>query len=285
MPIDQLIPPVFPSWDRDIGFPAHTTVIDLGVNLAAGDFESGYDNAMGSGTRLTDFMQLVTGYVHGFWVRNQGVPGVALNAGAFPSGYWWGDPLLITGPFNDDAGGAFPCAVNPLEVYRAYIDTVYVSFETPITLSSRSKPIIYVPTESTIEPAIDGIANDQYGIRCDGAGGFEFFSAIAGVETESTAITWPAGALGDWVRVDVEHQVATPAGAGQVRFFLNGNVVITRSFSLATMPDLTDGTTPTDSAFMRRMSVCDDDGPDTDIYLAMFRCRAGRFTIEGTELT
>lgn len=283
MPFEQVVPPIFPTYERDVGGMPHTSIINLGATVG-GTFGPGYDNARSQGTTSTPFGDQITAMSAANWQRHRGVVSIQFSPAAFDVGYWWGDSVMMTGPVDDGAGGAFPCAVDGLPSYRVYIDDVYVAFETPATLGLDTKPIIYVPTESTIEPSVSGVANDQYGIRADGAGGFEFFSAIAGVQTEAVALTWPTANLADFVKITVEHQIASASGAGQVRFFLNDNAVLTRAFSLATMPTLEDGTTADDSSFMRRASISGVSGPDTDMFLTMFRCRAGRFTVEGTEL-
>jgi hypothetical protein len=228
-------------------------------------------------------MQIATGgsgFLNGVWVNIDGTIALETRGLAFPTAYYFGESSTFLGPL--EAG---VLSVSLPDSWRVMIDEFYIRWTTASpTVSTEDKPVIYLPTDGggVTSDDVSGVANAQYGIRGDGAGGFEYFSAIGGVQQEAVAITWPETDLRNWVKVGVEHFAANGSRAAKVNFYLNESLVIARNWESGTnLPDFADAASGT-GFMMRRMFR---QGPNANYFdWTMARSRYGKFDIQGSEV-
>jgi hypothetical protein len=195
----------------------------------------------------------------------------------------------MEGPWNNEGFNAqenFLSAKPVSEYKRAYIDEFLIAWSVAdISAYGINNMVLGVVPDATFNStAIFGNSGTHYGLRCDGSGGIEFYSVIGSVVQEATAITWPETDYRNWVKVIMEHRCATPAGAGSLRIWLNDltNLQVQRNWGAGTtLPDFSDVLNARRMAkyFGQRLGE-----PAHTMFWTMFRYRAGKFSVDGTEL-
>lgn len=272
MPFEQLVPTSTPSWIRDVGFLPNNTRSNKGANLGLTQIPSYRKSSQASA--IPDFLRRAAGGAGSFdlqWNEHRSQPCVTTQPAAFHCSYWWAEDQFID--LNLEQLG-----IDPGDMFKVWIDEVFVAFQTPITLTTDDKPLLFSPVDGLTEPVLTAVLGNQYGIRADGAGGFEYYSTINGVQTEAVAVTWPTADLSEWVRVRAEHFGANASRGAQVRFWLNDTIVITRLWSGGLLPDY-DEVGITANHFRR---MFDNAAGSTDMHFCQFRSRAGNFDAAGT---
>ncbi len=288
MPFEQVIPAVFPAWEVDMGWP-WTYYLNGAVGTAAGSVESRHRvNYPGNGNISPFFTNpTAAAHINPNYVMHKGLYAVTPQPQPTirSSVLFFGDNVCLPGPFDNQgftAGGEFMCNVPVVPYRRAFIDEFLIAFtNTAPNLSVDNMLCCFTPDSGAVTTSLFGNTGTHYGIRMAGLQTVEFYSVRASVLQESVTLTWPVSDWTQWVKIGVEHLMATPAGAAQVRFFLNDVPVITRSWGAGTtLPNLSAGS----ARHMRRYFGQSVAEPLDEINFSMFRVRAGRFTIDNTEL-
>jgi len=282
MPFEQLLQAAVPEWDIDVGWPdtrSGGTVIGSDVTATDINGLTYFDGYPAN----KDFGILPTGGA-GFrrpdWADVNGVVCMKTDGAAFPSAYYIANVANVLGPLlATDINFSMP------EPFRVYILELYVCWDTAApTIAVDDKPLLYVPSDGGSVTNIDtsGIAGAQYGIRGDGAGGFEFYSAIGGVLQENTAITWPEADLRNWVKVGMQHKVANASRAATLDILINDAAVLSRTWEAGTnLPDFSDAVAGTGCMMRAQFRQ----GVNANrMNIAQIRCRQGRFDVAGTEV-
>lgn len=292
MPYESLVPATFPTWDIDVVWPQRTFVNPaVGAASALGDRDQGQRFQIPQGANnATAYMVDILG--------NSTVPDFAFHRGLYcitpmpqptirPSVFFFCDSALIAGPLDSQAfapGDGFPSAVSVIPYQRVYIDDLMVAFGSdPTPLGVNNSIARNIPDTSAVQSAVHGNVGTHYGLRADGAGGVEFASIIGGVIQETVALTWPAADMRDWVKVTVEHIMASPTGPAQVRYLFNDVPVLTRAWGAGTV--LPDFVNVANSRHIRRYFGQRLGEPQGELYFSCFRSRIGRFTVDGVELS
>lgn len=290
MPFESLIPATFPTWDVDVGWPERSYA-NGAIGTAANQREQRYRRQNpGDGSNSQNYMiDIFAASLTPNWAIHKGLVCVT----PFPqptirgSVFFFGDSTNIAGPFDSQGlvpSGALNAAVSIIPYERVYIDDFMVAFATspPALLGPAGNIVVsFAPDASGTTTAVFGNTGSHYGLRPDGAGGIEWYSVIASVLQEVVPVAWPVSDFTQWVKVTVEHIMATPAGPGQVRLFLNDLPVLTRAWGVGTtLVNLAAGS----ARHMRRYFGQNVAEPEPEMYFTMFRSRIGRFTVDGTEI-
>ena len=258
-----------------MGFLPRNTRTNQGANLGLTQ-AAGYNKDTWSNTAPTFLRRGASGggSQDMQWDVFRSQPCVSARPAASHCSYYFGEGMLIDLALEQ-------LGIASSAMFRVWIDEFFVAFDTPITLTTDDKPVVYTPVDGAADPSLVGVLGNQYGIRADGAGGFEFFSVINGVQTEAVAITWPEADLSLWVRVRVEHFAANASRSAQVRFSLNDTVIATRLWSAGLLPDYDE--VGINANHYRRLFV--NHAGSTDMHFCQFRCRAGSFDASGVRVS
>ena len=277
MPFTQIIPASFPSWEFDTG-PGmlQTTLMNRGNNMAS-PLEPSYEKSSFMQTPATIYTTQAPNSVPPVLAVHRGVPCWSMTPAfaAGGAGFWFGYNAMI-----DLSTAEFASSVSVLPPNRVYIDEFMIAFDTPAVMNTSAKIAVYAPINFGTTPVLQpGIVGEQYGIRPDGVGGFNWFSAIGGIQQDAVAITWPEADLGDWVCIRVEHfNARSPAIPAFVRFWINDVNIVTRSWGGGSvLPDYSG-----ENKFHRLVNNWAN--TSTAIFVAQFRSRVGSFDAAGVSI-
>jgi hypothetical protein len=286
MPFEQLVAAQTPRWAFDFGWPyTRSGIAALGAIVGVADrlglqYCDGIPATSGNDIVLT--LPTAGGaFASPTWEKQNGTVCMRTDGGVDPSGFYVGESIVINGPLLADD---VPFSVSPS--FRCHIDEWYVSWNAAApVISAEDKPILFLPTDGggILDIDTSGIVGAQYGIRGDGAGGFEFFSAIGGVLQESVALVWPEADLRAWVKLGVQHKVANGNRAATFELLLNDAVAISRTWEAGTtLPDFSDAVAGTGQMMRRKFRQ----GVGANLMnIAMVRIRAGGFDVNGEEVS
>lgn len=291
MPFESVLPATFPSWDIDVGWPPRQYDMTV-AGVVATNLQQSYRRQRPRGVgNTTAYMVDVAG--------NSIVPHMGFQNGLpclqfqpqptiRQSVFFFCEGAAIAGPVDSqgfEVTEAWPSLVSVIPYQRVYIDDFMVAFSTAnlAGLTILTSIARNIPDSGVVQTAVGGNVGTHYGLRCDGAGGVEFQSVIASVVQDVAPIAWPVADFRTWVKVTVEHQMATANGPGQVRYFLNDVAVLTRAWGPATvLPNLAGGG---NFRHIRRYLGQGIAEPIDSMFATFFRSRIGRYTVDGTELS